>query len=184
MNFDDKISRIIENQKIRKRLNELGIQSIQGPKGDKGDSLNITGSYDSIEELYLHHPTGKSGECYIISGNLYVWDTENNYWHESGSIQGPTGISEKIKIGNVETGEAGTNAQIIDNFSNNEHTLDFVIPKGDQGIQGIQGPKGDKGDTGEKGDKGDTGDTDTCDYFFNKINRNYSSIIPSKYTLE
>ena len=31
------------------------------------------------------------------------------------------------------------------------------------------------------GSTGPTGPTDTYDYFFNKINRNYSSLIPYKY---
>lgn len=47
INFDDKIARIMENQKIKKRLHEIGIyQPVQlnsvigstGPKGDKGDT--------------------------------------------------------------------------------------------------------------------------------------------------
>lgn len=37
---------------------------------------------------------------------------------------------------------------------------------------------------GPTGPAGEIGPTDTYDYFFNKINRNYSSIIPSKYNLE
>lgn len=37
------------------------------------------------------------------------------------------------------------------------------------------------GVTGPTGPTGPAGPTDTYDYFFNKINRNYSSLIPYKY---
>lgn len=142
MNFEDKISRIAENQKIKKKLNELGIYAIQGPTGPRGTGINISGSYNTEEELISHHPTGKAGDCYIVNGILYVWDIETNEWENSGNIQGPTGISEKIKIINTKTGESGTQAQVIDNFNGKEHLLEFIIPKGEQGL------KGDKGDIG------------------------------------
>lgn len=160
MNFEDKISQIIKNQAIKKKLNELGICGIQGPTGPMSAGIQILGSYDSEEELKKKHTTGKTGDCYIVNGYLYVWDNDIKSWHKSGNIQGPTGISEKIKVRSTKTSPAGTEAQIIDNFDGNEHLLDFVIPKGDQGIQGLQGPQGEKGiqgDIGPTGPKGDTG---------------------------
>lgn len=54
-------------------------------------------------------------------------------------------------------------------------------PQGIQGIQGIQGLIGPTGPQGIQGLTGAIGPTDTYDYFFNKINRNYSSLIPYKY---
>ena len=145
INFDDKIARIMENQKIKKRLHEIGIyQPVQfnsvigptGPTGPKGDGLQIKGDYNSYEELINKHPTGNSGDCYIIEGILYIWNTENNSWDNVGNIKGPKG----------DVGPMGP-----------------IGPKGDigpQGLAGNNGSKGDKGDigpTGPKGDKGDTG---------------------------
>lgn len=37
MNIDDKINRIIENGKIKKRLCEIGVCGTMGPRGCKGD---------------------------------------------------------------------------------------------------------------------------------------------------
>jgi hypothetical protein len=41
MNCDDKYNRIIENAKIRKKLNELGICAIPGPTGPAGAGIKI-----------------------------------------------------------------------------------------------------------------------------------------------
>ena len=46
------------------------------------------------------------------------------------------------------------------------------------GICNIAGPTGPQG---PEGPTGPSGPTDTYDYFFNKINRNYSSILFFKY---
>lgn len=141
INFDDKISHIMENQKIKRRLHEIGIYpQIQektiigptGPTGPKGDGLQIKGDYNSYDDLIKNHPTGNSGDCYIIQGILYVWNTENNSWDNVGNIKGPKG----------DVGPQG--------------------PKGDIGPQGSignTGPKGDIGPTGPKGDIGPTGPT-------------------------
>lgn len=131
----------MENQKIQKRLREIGIYpQIQektiigptGPTGPKGDGLQIKGDYNSYDDLIKNHPTGNSGDCYIIQGILYVWNTENNSWDNVGNIKGPKG----------DVGPQG--------------------PKGDIGPQGSignTGPKGDIGPTGPKGDIGPTGPT-------------------------
>ena len=76
------------------------------------------------------HPTGNTGDSYLILGDLHVWDSVNSNWDNVGTIQGPQGA-----IG--ATGETG--------------------PQGPQGIQGIQGLKGDTGDTGATGAQGPQG---------------------------
>lgn len=167
--MNDKITQINRNQKIKNRLFEAGIYPIMGPTGPKGEpghGLEITGNYDTYDELIEHHPTGSKGDCYLVNGSLYIWNDETSSWSESGSIQGPPGISEKIKVGTTTTGESSTPAQIIDNFDGQEHVLDFVIPQGipgergpqgDTGPQGIQGIQGIKGEQGEIGPTGPTG---------------------------
>lgn len=62
-----------------------------GKDGKDGKSFNILGSYDTEEELIEAHPTGQVGDAYIVAGYLYVWDDENNEWHNSGQIKGDTG---------------------------------------------------------------------------------------------
>ena len=92
MSYDDKISQIIKNHKLKHKLQEIGIypnvgvKKIVGPTGPKGDigptgpqgnGLQIMRSYSSEEELLQHHPTVNIGESYIISGDLYVWNDED-----------------------------------------------------------------------------------------------------------
>lgn len=140
MDFENKIKRIKENQKIKNRLSELGIypsviQEVVGPTGPKGDmgptgpqgkGLSIEGSFETLDELKQTHPIGNIGDCYIVQGILYIWDEEHNDWISIGNIKGPKG----------DTGE-----------------------KGEQGIQGPVGPKGDKGDIGPAGPQGNIGPT-------------------------
>jgi len=64
---------------------------ISGAKGKDGTSVNILGSYTTLEELQTAHPTGNIGDAYIIGGNLYVWSESNNVWEDVGTIQGPQG---------------------------------------------------------------------------------------------
>ena len=63
----------------------------KGADGKDGKSFNILGSYDTEEELVAAHPTGSVGDAYIVAGFLYVWDEENEEWHNSGQIKGDTG---------------------------------------------------------------------------------------------
>ena len=60
-------------------------------KGSDGTSVNILGSYNSLEELKQAHPTGNIGDAYIVNGNMYVWCVEDNDWQNVGNIQGPAG---------------------------------------------------------------------------------------------
>ena len=156
MDFENKIRRIEENQRIKNRLSELGIYptSVQeivgptepqgeigptGPKGDtgpQGTGLSIEGSFDTLDELKKTHPTGNIGDCYIVQGVLYIWDEEKQDWINIGNIKGPKG----------DTGEKG------------EQGLQGPIgPQGEKSEQGEVGPTGPKGDIGPTGPKGDTG---------------------------
>jgi len=87
---------------------------------------------------------------------------------------GVPGPGATVQVGTTTTGDAGTDAEVVNVGTLSAAILDFTIPRGDkgeqgdqgpQGIQGIQGPqgiqgeKGDKGNTGDQGPKGDTGAT-------------------------
>jgi hypothetical protein len=78
---------------------------------------------------------------------------------------GVPGAAATVQVGATTTGDAGTDASVVNVGSSSNAILDFTIPRGDkgdqgiQGIQGIQGVKGDKGDQGIQGEQGDKGDT-------------------------
>ena len=63
----------------------------KGIDGVDGKSFSILGSYDTYAELIAAHPTGDVGDAYMVGGDLYVWDAENNEWHNSGQIKGEDG---------------------------------------------------------------------------------------------
>lgn len=69
----------------------LSIQGKDGTPGKDGTSVNILGSYNSLEELKQAHPTGNIGDAYIVQGDMYVWSAEENDWVDVGNIQGPKG---------------------------------------------------------------------------------------------
>lgn len=81
--------------------NQIDGVTFKGPKGDKGEDgkpgadgkdgtgVNIKGSYDSPDALKQEHPTGASGDAYLVAGALYVWS--GSEWTNVGSIQGPQG---------------------------------------------------------------------------------------------
>lgn len=131
----DKCQQIRENAILKNKLNSIGIFSIigpTGPRGEPGTNINIKGSYDSLEELKQMHSQGNIGDTYLIDGDLYYWNDEEKSWENAGHIGGPTGPKG-------EKGDAGLQG-----------------PKGDIGPVGIPGEKGEIGPTGPKGDKGDS----------------------------
>lgn len=67
------------------------ISGAQGDAGKDGTSVNILGSYETVEDLKLEHPTGNIGDAYLIAGDLYVWSENSNEWANVGTIQGPKG---------------------------------------------------------------------------------------------
>lgn len=150
------------------------LETLVGPKGDKGDNVLWKGWYESLEELQQAHPTGEAGDCYLAGTHLYWWDAQAGKWADAGSFQGPQG-PQGIQ---GETGPQGpqgdrgeTGPQGPRGIQGEEGPQGIQGPKGDageRGPQGIQGPKGETGAVGPKGDpgeqgpqgpKGDTGET-------------------------
>lgn len=60
-------------------------------KGDPGTGITILGSYDTEDALRAAHATGKPGDGYMVSGDLYVWSEEKNDWDNVGRIKGEPG---------------------------------------------------------------------------------------------
>ena len=72
-----------------------------GTDGKDGTGVTILGSYDSEEELKQEHPTGNTGDAYIVTGDLYVWNGSN--WQNVGNIRGPQGENGNDGIGIVSS---------------------------------------------------------------------------------
>lgn len=64
-------------------------------KGDPGAGLTILGEYASLDALKAAHPTGKSGDVYLITGHIWYWQAESQSWADAGQLQGPQGPAGK-----------------------------------------------------------------------------------------
>lgn len=95
------------------------VSTLQGPKGDTGQGLEIKGKVDTTSQLPA---TGNEGDGYLVAEELYVW--MGNTWKDCGSLQGPQGIQGP----KGDTGATGPQG-----------------PKGDTGDTGPIGPQGPVG---------------------------------------
>ena len=113
------------------------------PKGSDGTSVNILGSYNSYSELKQAHPTGNVGDAYIVQGNMYVWNSEEQDWVDVGDIQGPPG----------KDGQDGTNGKsayqiALDNGfvgTEEEYLASLIGTDGKDGKDGVDGKTPIKG---------------------------------------
>ena len=71
--------------------------------------------------------------------------------------KGEPGQAASLRIGSVQTGQAGTQAQVTNSGTALEAVFDFVIPQGEKGEKGERGEPGAKGDTGPQGAQGPPG---------------------------
>ena len=160
----DKCKMIQNAQKRRKELMDLGLFcTIIGPRGPKGEGINIIDYYKSEDELLDRHPVGKTGDAYLVNSNIFIWSENDGIWKDAGSIKGEKGDKgdkgdtgevgpkgengedgncEIIDIVDTKTLDAGQMAKVTDNFSLNTHHLTIAIPKGDKGDVGPTGPQG------------------------------------------
>ncbi|KWU38076.1 hypothetical protein AV935_03630 [Levilactobacillus brevis] len=95
------------------------VATLQGPKGDTGQGLEIKGKVDTTSQLPA---TASEGDGYLVGDELYVWT--NGAWKDCGSLQGPQGIQGP----KGDTGATGPQG-----------------PKGDTGATGPIGPQGPVG---------------------------------------
>ncbi len=121
--FDNKVG----NNHILDFVIPRGEKGDKGDKGNDGTSVTILGSYPSLAELKQDKQTGKSGDSYLVSDDLYVWSDNDADWKNVGTIKGPQG----------DRGPQGE--------------------QGIEGPRGLQGPKGDKGEKGATGPTGANG---------------------------
>jgi hypothetical protein len=119
----------------------VGITGPTGTAGADGTGVSILGSYASLSALQTAHPSGQTGDAYLVNGELYVWT--GSAWTNVGNIQGPTGATGATGVG--ATGATGSTGP--------------TGPTGANGssIQGATGPTGTPGATGATGATGPTG---------------------------
>lgn len=161
----DKIKKKIEeeNKKCKKcyiqgPTGPKGEQGLQGERGIQGPSTIKIGSTETVDFL-SGAKVENVGTNEDVILNFKIPRGEQGLEGKIGpqGIPGPQGIKgEKgdqgpstIKIGNVETLEAGEEAKIINSGTNTDVVLDFKIPKGEKGEQGEIGPTGLQGETGK-----------------------------------
>lgn len=137
MNESEKIKNLRKNMELKNKLNSLGIFGIVGPTGPRGmpgTSINIKGSFDSLDELKKTYPEGQMGDTYIIDGELFYWNEDNMDWENAGHIGGPTGPKG-------EKGDPG-----LPGLNGEKGEMGPIGPQGSQGLQGEMGPTGPKGE--------------------------------------
>lgn len=158
------------------------ILALKGIKGDTGKDFKIVKTYATIAAMQadFSNPSILEGDFVIITSATHDQDPDNARLYVKGKTEfnfitdlsgsqgikgdtgakgdkGDQGIAATITVGTVTTGTAGTEASVTNVGSPTYAKLNFVIPKGEQGIQGIQGIQGKDGIQGEKGAKGDNG---------------------------
>lgn len=149
---------------------DKGDKGDKGDTGADGTGVTILGSYPTEAALIAAHPTGDPGDAYLVAGDLYVWDAANSQWNNVGTIKGPKGdkgdqgdvgapgpagedstvpgppgndgAAATIEVGQVSTGAAGSAAVVSNVGTDSAAVLDFVIPRGAQGVPGTAGTNG------------------------------------------
>ena len=77
---------------------------------------------------------------------------------EKAGQGGGAGGAVSVQVSRTTTGEAGTEASVINEGDGQNVRLAFTIPKGEQGAKGEKGDAGAQGPAGQKGEKGEKGD--------------------------
>ena len=127
---------------------EQGKQGVQGEPGQPGSGLEIAGGpYATPGEV----PSPENGSCYLVgaSAPYDVYYRSNDRWTNLGPIQGAEGPQGQqgdpgqaatIQVGQVTTGEPGSQATVTNSGTENAAVLNFAIPQGATGQTGPTGP--------------------------------------------
>lgn len=124
-------------------LSIQGKDGTNGTDGKDGTSVNILGSYNSLEELKQAHPTGNVGDAYLINGDMYVWSVEENKWIDVGNIQGAEGKSA-YQIW-LDAGNIGTEEDYLNSLKGKDGKDGYSPQKGIDYFDGKNGEDGKDG---------------------------------------
>ena len=149
-----------------------GVTVTLSTQGKDGTSVNILGSYNSLEELKQAHPTGNVGDAYIVQGDMYVWSVEDNTWIDVGDIQGPPGTNGKDGENGkssyqiwLEQGNTGSEQDYLNSLKGKDGEDGYTPIKGKDYFDGKDGKDGEDGVDGYTPIKG-------IDYFDGKDGTN------------
>ena len=139
-----------------------GNTGLTGNTGPAGTSVTILGSYETYAALIADHPTGATGDGYLVVENLWTWDSAA--WINVGAIRGPvgntgaTGLTGNTGLTGV-TGDTGSTGPTGDTGSTGATGADSTVtgPEGNTGATGLTGNTGATGLTGNTGATGLTG---------------------------
>ena len=119
-----------------------------GEKGEDGTGVNILGEKPNEGDLPA---SGNPGDAWLISGDLWVWDADNNTWINVGSIQGPAGpdgnAATVSATATATTAECDKDASVVVNNNGDANAAQFAFA--------FDIPRGCDGDPGEKGADGE-----------------------------
>lgn len=132
---------------------DKGDKGDDGPQGAPGTGLDILGTYDSLGALQAAITQPKQGQMYNVGTSdpytVYMWDATNGgEWLSQGQLQGAKGDTgdtgpqgapgqaATVQVGQVTTGEPGSNATVTNSGTENAAVLDFSIPRGATGAKG------------------------------------------------
>ena len=114
------------------------VMKVKGENGKDGTSINIKGSYNSIEDFKaaiagddLATAPNNLNDCYIVAGDLYIWDSTR--WINVGRFTGHDAVSRfkstVFKRSNEELTEAPSGGS-WDNPKPDDNTWSDGIPSG------------------------------------------------------
>lgn len=120
---------------------DIGPQGIQGEQGLPGKGLEIAGGpYENPESV----PDPEDGACYLV-GSAAPYDVyyrNNGQWVNLGPIQGAQGPrgeqgipgqAATVQVGQVTTGQPGSQAAVTNSGTESAAVFNFTIPQGTQG---------------------------------------------------
>ena len=88
----------------------VNIKGPQGAQGPAGSGLFILDTYETLEELKAAHPTGISGNAYLIGTApnfmMYIWSISKSEWVNAGSIAAPS-PSTSVPLQDADVGSTG-----------------------------------------------------------------------------
>ena len=146
-----------------------GAQGATGATGAPGKDFRIYKTYASVAAMNADAANVPDGEFVMIAssesdpdnGKLYVRTTDGEadftFVSDLSGAQGIQGEAATIQVGQVLTGEAGTNANVENVGTENAAILNFTIPRGATGAAGKDGVNGQDGKDGVNGQDGQDG---------------------------
>ena len=129
----------VDATNVKDAIEELAqdISAMGGGGEDGATWLDGSGAPDSS--------LGNDGDFYLDNDTCDVYVKENGAWTVKVNVkgeQGATGATPNLAIGNVTTGEPGTDAEAIITGTPENPILNMTIPRGATGAQGADGADG------------------------------------------